>query len=327
MRMIRSSRVIPALLTRMSTLPKASSAALTSISAASGWVTFACTASALRPTASSSVVVCLAASALPRYEKQMSAPCCARRRQIALPMPREPPVTTAALPVRSIMSRSVASATAATGSTSLDRPTSMCAGRGPGVRSVMHFKRDRSGVRARLLAFVGVAVLLGWGQQLTGPAAVSAASCVNGWRLMPATTTIAASPGGAASLAGVPAWWVGRSAAKTPQILRWKNGAWRGVTSPWAMEGSLLGVSAQSSSSAWAVGYLHGLSPKPITARWDGVSWKAVAVPAPAGWTTLTDVVALPDGTAWAVGTRLYQSRDQPVAMRWNGTAWNQASP
>ena len=36
MRMIRSSRVMPALLTRMSTLPKASSAALISSSAASG---------------------------------------------------------------------------------------------------------------------------------------------------------------------------------------------------------------------------------------------------------------------------------------------------
>jgi hypothetical protein len=191
----------------------------------------------------------------------------------------------------------------------------------------MHVTRNRDGVRARLVVLVGAIALLGWGQQLTGPPVVSAASCVDGWRPMPATTTIAASPGGAASLAGVPAWWVGRSGAKTPQILRWKNGAWRGVTSPWSTEGSLLGVSALTTSSAWAVGYLHGLSPRPISAHWDGVSWKAVSVPAPAGWTTLTDVVALSNGTAWAVGTRLYQGRDQPVAMRWNGTSWIQASP
>jgi hypothetical protein len=36
------------------------------------------------------------------YEKQMSAPCSAKRSAIALPIPREPPVTTADLPDRSI---------------------------------------------------------------------------------------------------------------------------------------------------------------------------------------------------------------------------------
>ena len=51
-RMIRSSRVMPALLTRMSTLPNASSAALTTRSPASGWLWSAWIARALRPSAS-----------------------------------------------------------------------------------------------------------------------------------------------------------------------------------------------------------------------------------------------------------------------------------
>jgi hypothetical protein len=56
-------------------------------------------------TAPFTIVVAAAASELPRYEKQISAPCAARRSAMALPMPREPPVMMAALPVRSIMRR------------------------------------------------------------------------------------------------------------------------------------------------------------------------------------------------------------------------------
>jgi hypothetical protein len=66
MRMIRSSRVMPALLTRMSTLPNSASAALTSSSAASGWVTSACRASPRRPSRVTSPTVSSAAAALPR---------------------------------------------------------------------------------------------------------------------------------------------------------------------------------------------------------------------------------------------------------------------
>src|SRR3990172_8286105 len=63
--MIRSSRVMPALLTRMSTLPKASSVALTSPSAASGSVTSPWNGSARRPSARIAAAVSSAAGGVP----------------------------------------------------------------------------------------------------------------------------------------------------------------------------------------------------------------------------------------------------------------------
>ena len=65
-RMIRSSRVMPALLTRMSILPKASSTAFTSVSAPCCSLASAWTASERRPSDSTSATVAAAASVLPR---------------------------------------------------------------------------------------------------------------------------------------------------------------------------------------------------------------------------------------------------------------------
>ena len=57
---------MPALLTRMSTLPNASSAALTTVSADSGSAASAWTASARRPSASIAATASFAAASLPR---------------------------------------------------------------------------------------------------------------------------------------------------------------------------------------------------------------------------------------------------------------------
>jgi FG-GAP-like repeat len=188
------------------------------------------------------------------------------------------------------------------------------------------WQRHSSG-RFRVAALVCAIALLGWTHDLTSATAVSAASCADGWLQMPTTASMVASPGGVASLAGQPAWWVGRSSSQTPEILGWINGAWSQVTAPSARDAGFTAVSAAGSMSAWAVGYRRGLAPLPISARWDGTAWTEVKVPKLVGQASLSGVVALPDGTAWAVGAQLRKGRLHPLSLHWDGSQWVNASP
>jgi hypothetical protein len=88
MRMIKSSRVTPALFTRMSILPKTSRTSLTTASADSGSDASAWMGADRRPKASTSAAVSAAAAALPLYVNATSAPCLAKRIPIARPIPR-----------------------------------------------------------------------------------------------------------------------------------------------------------------------------------------------------------------------------------------------
>ncbi len=137
-----------------------------------------------------------------------------------------------------------------------------------------------------------------------------------------------AMPMGAASLNGQPAWWVGKHSFQWPVIARWRKGAWREVLTPWRRDGALTGVSAVTSTAAWAVGYKPGSAPRAISARWNGSSWAAVAVPHPGGrMSSLADVVAVSSDRAWAVGERLFRGRLEPLAMRYSPGGWTNVSP
>jgi hypothetical protein len=94
-----------------------------------------------------------------------------------------------------------------------------------------------------------------------------------------------------------------------------------GTATPFRISGSLSGVAATSTSSAWAVGYSGSLlSPKPLIVRWNGTSWKQVASLAPAG-SVLSSVAATSATNAWAVGQT---GAGKTLIERWNGTAWAQ---
>src|SRR5699024_637266 len=99
MAMARPSRVMPALLTRIWMPPSSLTAVSIRVLAASGSATSPWTARTCTPRASSSCSVCWAAAALPAYEKTTLAPRRASSRQMARPMPRLPPVTTAVFPL------------------------------------------------------------------------------------------------------------------------------------------------------------------------------------------------------------------------------------
>ena len=144
---------------------------------------------------------------------------------------------------------------------------------------------------------------------------------------MPLRSSVAsAAPNGAASVDGQPAWWVG-SAGEAPLIAKWRKGAWRLSAQPWTKQGALNAVSGSSSTNAWSVGYLNPAAPKPISAHWNGTSWTKVAVPNAGGQIALVDVVALPSGAAWAVGSRLSGSRTTPFVVQNMGSGWVNSSP
>src|SRR6476660_4976497 len=90
---------IPALLTRMSRRPCFSTTAPGTFSSAARSVTSTPIASARPPR--SVIAAAVAAALSPRATATIVAPCCAKRSAIARPIPRDAPVTTATLPVRS----------------------------------------------------------------------------------------------------------------------------------------------------------------------------------------------------------------------------------
>jgi erythromycin esterase-like protein len=128
------------------------------------------------------------------------------------------------------------------------------------------------------------------------------------------------------------AWAVGGyftgTAAKT-LILHWNGAKWTRAASPnppgSVTDIALNGVSATSSSNAWAVGsYTVGGIQKIITVRWNGRAWKIVASPSPASSPALAGVAAISASDAWAVGSHVAGSKTTLI-MHWNGRKWAKA--
>jgi hypothetical protein len=97
---------------------------------------------------------------------------------------------------------------------------------------------------------------------------------------------------------------------------------------------ALNGVSADSATDAWAVGYLccsarhSGLGS--LTERWNGTAWRIVPSPDTLFFDeVLNGVAALTPANAWAVGF-VKQSgfrTGNPLIVHWNGSAWQTAAP
>jgi hypothetical protein len=107
-------------------------------------------------------------------------------------------------------------------------------------------------------------------------------------------------------------------------ILHWDGSSWTQVGVPTPRKGALIGVSADSASHAWAVGYTGDGT---VTLRWDGSKWRRVASPNPGRSPLLLSVQSLSSEDAWAVGFR--GNFHQPLgtlALHWNGHRWSQVS-
>jgi len=110
-----------------------------------------------------------------------------------------------------------------------------------------------------------------------------------------------------------------RSCAPTWDVVRSAN--------PGDAATTLLGVTAVTSTEAWAVGGLG--EPEIPTAvaiqRWDGDRWLAVAGPSPG--TTLNELRAVDasePNDVWAVGRTSSGLGEQPLVLHYDGTEWSQ---
>jgi hypothetical protein len=102
-------------------------------------------------------------------------------------------------------------------------------------------------------------------------------------------------------------------------IEHWDGTAWTLVNSPDLTQGTLVGVTALSATSAWAVGgTMRGSQPaQTVIERWNGKSWALVPSPA-AGF--LASVTATSARNAWAVG---FSPGDATgVIEHWAGSSW-----
>jgi len=143
----------------------------------------------------------------------------------------------------------------------------------------------------------------------------------------------AVSAGGGARLLGVKAlasnnvWAVGSTGARHPDpfIEHWNGAAWAEVAQPVSgFDSALLSVSATGPNDVWAVG-TQNLN-QTVTEHWDGTAWTLVPSPtitANNAQDTLTGVVALSTGDAWAVGQTLSNfTTTTTLALHWDGTSW-----
>lgn len=122
------------------------------------------------------------------------------------------------------------------------------------------------------------------------------------------------------------AWAVGSRYTGTENktlVVHWDGTSWTRVPSPspGKTAGSILtGVSADSSTDAWAVGG-YGELDRPLVLHWDGTNWTKVPSPSPV-FSILYGVTAVSASDAWAVGS--YDGKS--LILQWNGTHWSQVS-
>jgi hypothetical protein len=145
---------------------------------------------------------------------------------------------------------------------------------------------------------------------------------------------------GVAATSARNAWAVGSYSDGTVSrmlILHWNGRSWKHVPSNFpgclgAGDG-LSGVTATSSTNAWAVGTATGcgLGEKvTVILHWNGRSWREVTSPNSGflAGTYLRGVAAVSARNAWAVGFYGTGGPLRPLIVHWNGKSWKQvASP
>ena len=149
----------------------------------------------------------------------------------------------------------------------------------------------------------------------------------------------------------IDAWAVGSYENPTTQaaetlVLHWNGSSWSQVASPnpggttsSSSGNGLSGVSANSATDVWAVGFYSNQTTgatQTLVVHWNGTSWSKVASPNPAGSTSSSDfnipsgVSAQSASNVWAVGAydNPTTNANQTLVLHWNGTRWSMvASP
>jgi len=174
--------------------------------------------------------------------------------------------------------------------------------------------------RLRLVAVTAAVPLATLAAGAARADAAQVAAAVTGTRA--SLTAVAAIPGSSG------AWAVGETCPKGPEgcvpgkdlVLRESGGGWSAVPAPSpGGPASLVAVSADSATDAWAVGSYDG-GEKNLYLHWTGGTWKQVTGP---GGVTLTGVAAISAKDTLAVGYGQSSSgATVTVGLHWNGTSW-----
>lgn len=99
---------------------------------------------------------------------------------------------------------------------------------------------------------------------------------------------------------------------------------WRIVASPALPGGELIGVSALSSTEAWAVGsQAVGGVFLPLAEHWDGTRWSSTPISGPGDFNELRAVAVVSPSDAWAVGV---SGQWGALIEHWNGSSWQVVS-
>jgi hypothetical protein len=112
-------------------------------------------------------------------------------------------------------------------------------------------------------------------------------------------------------------------------ILHWNGKRWSQVHSPNpAFVNYLYGVTATSSTSAWAVGRSGATNQWwPFIVHWNGASWQSVPAPKLPGTSgELLSVDATSTGNVWAVGDVQNVTGQQTLILHWNGSTWTRTT-
>lgn len=101
----------------------------------------------------------------------------------------------------------------------------------------------------------------------------------------------------------------------------WDGSTWSVPTGP-VGDTALRDIAGSSSSDLWAVGIAD--SGKTFTAHWDGAAWTVVPSPnGKGGPHRLNGVTAISPSDVWAVGYWQSHHRYGPLIEHWNGTEWS----
>ena len=132
------------------------------------------------------------------------------------------------------------------------------------------------------------------------------------------------------------AWAVGlyynvNTAVYSTLTLHWNGTSWKKVTSPnlpGATENTLRGVTAFSSTDAWAAGSSVDGSgvDHTLILHWNGTTWTRVAS-TPNPGTTYNKLFGISEASAndvWAVGWYDQSGLFDSLALHWNGVSWKQ---
>jgi hypothetical protein len=104
---------------------------------------------------------------------------------------------------------------------------------------------------------------------------------------------------------------------------------WTAVKVPQIANNVILsGVSARTSTDAWAVGSQFAAAgqapPPPVSYHWDGTAWSLVATPSLGVSADLFAVSGSTANDAWAVGFSILGRRNHSTLIEhWNGSAWS----